>query len=215
MAYAKVSEFLASQGYSRYLQVFIENEVTLSALLRFTEADLKELGVAKGPRVKILATLQTFDQEAPASPSANPTTRRRRLSDPVTPVSEARATRHAADAAADRSSGSSSADDDDDNTLNVLMVKEREANQKLLDNRSAALRAREQGFPIPVRRVGDIDCESRRVKLHASVPVEGEFPDRPGRSALQDLVIDGTWHPVRKRLLCCFPMLLTLVPSLS
>ena len=207
MAYAKVSEFLASQGYSRYLQVFIENEVTLSALLRFTEADLKELGVAKGPRVKILATLQTFDQEAPASPSANPTTRRRRLSDPVTPVSEARATRHAADAAADRSSGSSSADDDDDNTLNVLMVKEREANQKLLDNRSAALRAREQGFPIPVRRVGDIDCESRRVKLHASVPVEGEFPDRPGRSALQDLVIDGTWHPVRKRLLCCFLML--------
>ena len=80
--------------------------------------------------------------------------------------------------------------------INVLMMKEREANQKLLEIRAKALKARDEGFPIPVRRVGDVDCETRKIRLDDSVPVEGSFPRRPGRSALQDLVISD-WHPMK------------------
>jgi len=71
-------------------------------------------------------------------------------------------------------------------------MKERQANQKLMQNRAKTLKARDEGFAIPVRRVGDIDCETRKVRLHASVPVEGAL----GRSALQRLVI-SEWHPMR------------------
>ena len=83
-----------------------------------------------------------------------------------------------------------------DKTMNVLMMREREANQKLMENRAKALKARDEGFPIPVRRVGDIDCETRKVRLDDSVPVEGSFPRHPGRSALQDLIVSD-WHPMR------------------
>ena len=87
-------------------------------------------------------------------------------------------------------------DDEAAEMINVLMVKEREANQKLMEHRAEALRARNEGFPIPVRRVGDIDCESRKERLHERVSVEGSFPHRPGRSALQDLIVSD-WHPMR------------------
>jgi len=83
-----------------------------------------------------------------------------------------------------------------DEIINVLMMKEREANQKLLEHRAKALKARDEGFPIPVRRVGDIDCETRKTRLDDSVPVEGSFPHHPGRSALQDLVVSD-WHPMK------------------
>jgi hypothetical protein len=42
-----------------------------------------------------------------------------------------------------------------------------------MQHRAQALKARDQGFNIPVRRVGDIECETRKTKLHSSVPVEG------------------------------------------
>ena len=93
-------------------------------------------------------------------------------------------------------------DDHDDTAFNALMVKQREANDQIVQNRKQALRARDEGFPIPVRRMGDIECSSLKAKLPECVPVEGDFPtpdmptDKPGRSALQDLVISN-WHPVR------------------
>lgn len=71
------------------------------------------------------------------------------------------------------------------------MMKERESNKKVTENRAAALKARAAGFPIPVRRIGEIDCETLTVKLHESVPVEGEL----GRPSLQELVTSG-WHPM-------------------
>ena len=83
-------------------------------------------------------------------------------------------------------------EESEDHTMNVLMMMQREANQKLMQNRSAALKARKEGFPIPVRRVGDIECESLEVQLHQSVPAAGAF----GRSALQELVISD-WHPMK------------------
>lgn len=82
--------------------------------------------------------------------------------------------------------------DSGDDMINVLMIKERAANQKLISNREAALRAKKEGFAIPVRRVGDIDCETLKDRLHESVPVEGDL----GRSALQDLVV-SEWHPMK------------------
>jgi hypothetical protein len=72
------------------------------------------------------------------------------------------------------------------------MLKERQANQHMIQNRAQALQARHDGFPIPVRRVGDIDCETRKAKLHDRVPVEGSL----GRSALQELVVSD-WHPLK------------------
>jgi hypothetical protein len=82
--------------------------------------------------------------------------------------------------------------DDQIQMINVLMLKERDANTKLIQNRKQALKARNDGFRIPVRRVGDIDCETRAVRLSASVPVEGPL----GRSALQDLIVSD-WHPIK------------------
>ena len=37
-----------------------QNEVTFDALLSFTEKDLEEIGINKGPRVKIRATMLTY-----------------------------------------------------------------------------------------------------------------------------------------------------------
>ena len=82
--------------------------------------------------------------------------------------------------------------DAQDDMLNDLIMSDRESKQKLADNREQALKARNAGFPIPVRRVGDIECKSRKQKLHNSVPVEGPL----GRSALQDLVV-SQWHPTK------------------
>jgi curved DNA-binding protein CbpA len=58
--YAELSDLLNQQGCSKYLPVFIEHEVTFDALCHFEEDDLKELGIAKGPRVKILTTMRAF-----------------------------------------------------------------------------------------------------------------------------------------------------------
>eukprot|EP01047_Picozoa_sp_COSAG01_P004859 COSAG01_NODE_162_length_23597_cov_21.924130_2_plen_169_part_00 len=76
--------------------------------------------------------------------------------------------------------------------INVFIMRDREARQQLIQNRAQALKARSEGFPIPVRRMGDIDCETLKVRLHESVPVEGAR----GRSALQELVV-STWHPMK------------------
>ena len=43
-----------------------------------------------------------------------------------------------------------------------------------------------------MRRVGDIECETLKERLHESVPVEGDL----GRSALQELVVSD-WHPMK------------------
>ena len=74
----------------------------------------------------------------------------------------------------------------------MLMMKERVANQKFMQHRAQALKARDGRFSISVRRIGDIDCATRKVRLHESVPIEGDL----GRSALQDLVVSN-WHPMK------------------
>ena len=44
----------------KYFQQLVDQEVTFSRLLEFTEEDLTELGIAKGPRVKILRNMHKF-----------------------------------------------------------------------------------------------------------------------------------------------------------
>jgi hypothetical protein len=53
--------FLASQRLDKYTQIFRENELDFQTLLMCEDDDLKEMGVAKGPRVKIIRTMKEYD----------------------------------------------------------------------------------------------------------------------------------------------------------
>ena len=61
--YEALSAFLAAQGMSKHKDKLVENEVSFDTLLMFNEEDYKELGIAKGPRVKMLRTCQAWYQE--------------------------------------------------------------------------------------------------------------------------------------------------------
>ena len=52
--------FLSSIGHNKLSAMLIEHGVDVEALLVFTEADLTELGIAKGPRVVILNTVRDW-----------------------------------------------------------------------------------------------------------------------------------------------------------
>lgn len=79
-----------------------------------------------------------------------------------------------------------------EDTINALIRKEREANDKLTESRKLAVAAANAGFSIPIRHIGQLDCESRAQQLPATVPVEGEF----GRSRLQQIIFSD-WHPTQ------------------
>lgn len=76
-------------------------------------------------------------------------------------------------------------------------MQEREANLKLIQNRAQVLKARDQGFSIPVRRIGDLECSTRTVKLHPGVPVEGNLGMLDGSGCWNiintSLRISGCW----------------------
>ena len=55
--FAQLTVFLEGIGLRRHLQIFMENEVDLETLRMFSETDLQDLGLPKGPRVKILRML--------------------------------------------------------------------------------------------------------------------------------------------------------------
>lgn len=61
--YRVLSAFLSAQGMARHQEKLVENEVSFDTLLMFTEEDYKEVGIAKGPRVKMLRTCQTWYKE--------------------------------------------------------------------------------------------------------------------------------------------------------
>ena len=54
-----VRKWLERLGLAKYAEVFIENDVDLSALPHITDQDLTELGVTVGARRKILAAIQS------------------------------------------------------------------------------------------------------------------------------------------------------------
>ena len=83
--------------------------------------------------------------------------------------------------------------------MQSLLIKERESTQLQVEARSAALAAWRDGFPVLVRRVGSLDCSSRKrpgaavCRALRCVPVEGPM----GISNLQSLVLDSSWHPTK------------------
>ena len=60
-----IEAWLSELGLERLLPVFVENEIDGEALRLLTEKDLKELGIALGPRKKILNAL--LNEPAPAA----------------------------------------------------------------------------------------------------------------------------------------------------
>ena len=56
--------FLASQGLEKFESVLADNEVrNLETLCMLQEEDLSELGMLKGPRVKMLRTMKAWQAE--------------------------------------------------------------------------------------------------------------------------------------------------------
>lgn len=61
-----IADWLRKNDLEDYLSIFIENEVDLKALEVLTDADLKELGLAFGPRKRILSAIA--EMKRPAAP---------------------------------------------------------------------------------------------------------------------------------------------------
>ena len=60
--YEVLVRFLTDQKMLKHKETLIENEVNFSSLEHFGESDYKELGIAKGPRVKMLRVLPIWKQ---------------------------------------------------------------------------------------------------------------------------------------------------------
>eukprot|EP01045_Picozoa_sp_COSAG04_P004329 COSAG04_NODE_186_length_21024_cov_6.326069_15_plen_1166_part_00 len=78
--YAELRRFLAEQNLTKLTEKLVENEVTFDCLLHLEEDDLKELGVAKGPRVKLLRTMHSHAAAAKPGAAPAPAPARRRAS---------------------------------------------------------------------------------------------------------------------------------------
>jgi class 3 adenylate cyclase len=65
-----VEQWLEGLGLGRYAAVFAENEIDLDALPHITEDDLKDVGVALGPRRKLLAAIAELDSRGPPAPES-------------------------------------------------------------------------------------------------------------------------------------------------
>ena len=79
-----VGEWLSANGLSEFVDIFVQNQVDLKTLLILTESDLKELGLAFGPRKRILhliAALKSQSVDRPISdiPNASSIGERRQL----------------------------------------------------------------------------------------------------------------------------------------
>ena len=61
--YSVLLAFLSAQGMTKHKDLLIQNEVSFDTMLLFGEDDYKELGIAKGPRVKMLRTCNTWKAE--------------------------------------------------------------------------------------------------------------------------------------------------------
>ena len=61
--YRVLLAFLTAQGMTKHKDLLIQNEVSFDTMLMFEECDYKELGIAKGPRVKMLRTCKTWHAE--------------------------------------------------------------------------------------------------------------------------------------------------------
>jgi len=60
--YGEMHAYLADIRLLKYMPTFVAEQVTFDTLLYMVEADLKDLGIAKGPRVKITRTMKTWSE---------------------------------------------------------------------------------------------------------------------------------------------------------
>ncbi len=65
-----VKRWLEDLDLSKYVDLFAENDIDLSALPHITEEDLKELGVTLGARRKFLDAIQALQSRTPSAPLA-------------------------------------------------------------------------------------------------------------------------------------------------
>ncbi len=65
-----LGEWLSANGLSEFEDVFVQNQVDLKTLLILTESDLKELGLAFGPRKRILHKIAALKSQHADRPSS-------------------------------------------------------------------------------------------------------------------------------------------------
>ena len=59
-----IEEFLQKIEFSKYIDIFIEEEVTMDILKTFNDDDLRNIGITKyGPRKKILNSIASLEHQ--------------------------------------------------------------------------------------------------------------------------------------------------------
>ena len=71
MLFNDVSQWLEEQGFSRFVGLFEDNEIDGDVLLELTETDLEKLGIALGPRKKIIKAIAALNEQVQLSSEAN------------------------------------------------------------------------------------------------------------------------------------------------
>ncbi len=69
---ADIREWLDANGFGRFADLFEENEIDDEALPELTDEHLKELGIALGPRVKLLKAIQQLRGAGSAREASTP-----------------------------------------------------------------------------------------------------------------------------------------------
>ncbi len=62
-----IDQWLDGLGFTKYAEIFAENEIDLGTLPHLGEADLNELGLSMGPRKKLLAAIAELGTSTPAA----------------------------------------------------------------------------------------------------------------------------------------------------
>ncbi len=65
-----LGEWLSANDLSEFEEIFVQNEIDLKTLLILTDPDLKELGLAFGPRKRILHTIAALKKQGSEQPGA-------------------------------------------------------------------------------------------------------------------------------------------------
>ena len=71
-----IAQWLERVGLGQYAQVFAENDIDFDVLPRLSDADLKELGLSLGHRVKVRAAIEALSPDEPSTQSTSPPARR-------------------------------------------------------------------------------------------------------------------------------------------
>lgn len=58
-----IKQWLIDLDLGKYVDVFVENEVTIPDLPAITEANLRELGLPLGPRKRVLQAMKSLSRD--------------------------------------------------------------------------------------------------------------------------------------------------------